>query len=610
VAQTVDYEIIGSYNNQRVTSIDAERSVNLFEYLDPLGKKNKVLLPTAGLVNTNILFLNAANGFRAQFVFKGFIYSVIGADIYRSDASLTTTQLTTSTNKLSNVTGYVGIDANNFQIIFVSGNEGLIYDTNTNVLVKITDPAFPSNPIDVCYLDGFFVVANGGTNSFQLSSFNNGLIWGLGSDTFAMAASSANIILVSGAFASFPIGSPVQFSGGTLPAELVAGTTYYVISHVGTDTITVSATPGGAAIVSIAGGSGAITNNGQLQQGSITSHPGNIVACRTLHRRLFLFSEYYTEIWENNGIGTNLPFRRINSQLMEFGTTGRASIVTGFDKMFFLSQTRDGLGSVMEVMGSQAIPISGRALDFQLAQYAATVGVADAQGIIIKENGLIFYRLNFTAANHTYVYNDSMSDEQDKRWHEEEILNGNRHPAQTHAYFNGKNYFGNYQSPIMYLVDSSISTNDMESIRRMRIGRAICPPGYQRLRVDRFQVDLLQGQLPDNAMNLSPLNLLAETGDTLLTESGDDIILEQTLETFDDTIIPVVFLSISKDGGQTYGNRIASPMGAVGERTFRTLWRKSGTTKRGQAFVPKIEFFNQTPFVLLGASWAFEILPE
>jgi hypothetical protein len=73
---------------------------------------------------------------------------------------------------------------------------------------------------------------------------------------------------------------------------------------------------------------------------------------------------------------------------------------------------------------------------------------------------------------------------------------------------------------------------------------------------------------------------------------------------------PVVFLSISKDGGVTYGYRLSENMGAIGQRTFRTVWRKLGVIPRGQGFVVKIEFFNEVPFIVLGAAWAYEVMPE
>lgn len=621
-----DFDVVGSYNNQRVLSIDPERSVNMLMYLDPLGKKPKSLLHTAGLQRTSTDFGTSTGGSRATFVFQGvgvgqqnFLYQVFGFDVFRIDVNEDSIKIFSFTSS-SNV-GYVGVDANTYQVLFVDGQQGWIWDTVTETAKQVTDPAFPIRPIDVCTLDGFFVVANGQTNQFQLSAFNNGLIWGpdnIGTQsTFTMAAGSADIVITFAtggtppfSLANYQVGTTVTFSGGSLPAELVAGQTYFVVGITAPNIIQVSATDGGAPIVSGAGGSGDITNHGELQQAQINSHPGNIVACRTLHRRLFLFSLNFIEVWENQGIGANLPFRRINSILIENGTPAIGSIANAIDKMFYLAQDPGGLSSVMMIDGMNSIPISNRALDFQLARYAELNQIADCRAFLIKENGLMFYRLNFTEANHTYVYNATLSDpssEEGKIWHEEEVLNGNRHFSQTHGYFNGFNYVGDYRFPRMYTVDSEFFTNDGEAIRRMRITRPVVPSGYQRTRIDRFQLDLLQGfPFPDIDQ---PLVLLAESGLDILTELGDQILLQQ-VETVANQGQPLVFLSMSKDGGQTYGYLNAAPMGKTGQRTFRTVWRKLGVIPRGQAFVVKIEFFDNYPFTILGAAWGKEVLPE
>lgn len=590
--KATDYDLIGSYDNQRVTTISAQRTINMFEYMDPEGKRPKSLLSTAGLVDTGLDFSPETGGSRATFVFSGVIYQVFGETVFRifgPTGSLVAQPIGT----LSNSTGYVGIDANTFQVIFVDGNQGFIWDIDTEIFVRITDPAFPAVPVDVTFIDGFFIVAHGTTNQFQMSEYNQGLIWGAdytsgtGNAFTATSGNSPNLVLSTGTTANYQIGTPIQFNGGgTLPTsspQIVTDVTYYVKNVVGpgTNTFTISATNGGSEITFSTTGTAPIfvSNNGQLQLGLITSHPGNIVACRTLHRRIFLFSENFTEVWENAGIGTNLPIRRTNSLLMEVGTVSAGSVAVGFDRMFFLAQDKDGLAGVMEVTGSQSGPVSNRALDFQLAQYAAdpAQGVADARGILIKENGLIFYRLNFTDANHTFVLNVSMSTSEAPKWHEEEVLNGDRHPAQTHAYYEGINYYADYSAPLFYIADTNVSTNNGEAIRRARIGRQISPNGYTRLRIDRFQIDLLQGQ------------------NTPETEIGGQ---------------PPVFLSFSKDGGQTYGNHLIAYMGKIGQRTYRTVWRKLGTTPRGQGFTPRIEFYNDYPFSILGAAWAFEELPE
>ncbi len=678
-----DYDIVGSYDNQRVSTINAERTVNMFEYIDPDGKRPKSMLPTSGLVDTHLPFGAETGGARQTFVFNNAIYQVFGASFYRTTGT-TGNLLNTLVGTIGTSDGYVGIDANTFQVIFVDGTAGYIWDTNASTFEQITDTGFPGSPLDVCYLDGFFVVAHGGTNEFQLSSFNQGMVWSGATATFT-ADSGTDILTLSISNANFATGIPITFSTtGTLPSPLVAGPPqqYYVI-RVGTaatnpGTIKVAATYADA----IAGNSIDLTTNGaptntvhvvgQVQSGQITSHPGTIVACRTLHRRLFLFSQNYTEVWENAGIGTNLPLRRNNSLLMEVGTPALGSVVVGFDRMFFLAQDKDGLAGVMEVKGTESIPVSNRALDYQLAQYAAdpATGVADARGILIKENGLIFYRLNFTLANHTFVLNVSMSTPDSVKWHEEEVLNGDRHPAQTHAYFDGVNYYGAYNAPLFYRVDDKVSRNAGEAIRRMRIGRQFSPPGYNRLRVDRFQLDVLQGAeifidvdsiftadaatdvitvatgasywqtgeavtVKSNGSLPSPLapnttyyvirlsaatpaliKLAATFADAMagtpinLTTDGTPTNTMTLLPRITDDVQPVIFLAISKDGAQTFGNYTKATMGKIGERTHRSVWRKLGTTPRGQGYTPKIEFFQDTPFVVLGASWVYEILPE
>lgn len=628
-----NFEIVGSYNNQRFTNIDAERTINMFEYIDQKGKKPHTLISTSGILNTDIVFpfSNPTDGFRGEFVLNDFEYFVIGPNIYRRNTLDVVIKL--NPNPLPTSTGYVGIDANNAatgaQIIFVDGQKGCVWDTGTGEFtpdLRAVDAAFPIAPVDVCFIDGFIVVAAGGTNNFFLSAFNNIFSYSLVANTFT-ADAATDLLTVS---TYIPTGMPIKFTaGGGLPAGLNATDTFFAIfapqfigdtTHIKVATTFANAV-GGIAIDITTNGTppNTITSlaspglPGQLQQGQINSHPGNIVACRTLHRRVFLFSNNYTEVWENAGIGTNLPLRRNNGLLMEYGTPVVGSIVTGFDKMIFLSQDRDGLGAVMEVIGTESIPISNRALDFQLAQYASDNQIADARGIFIKENGIIFYRLNFTAANHTYVYNLTMSNpqtEEGKLWHEEQLLNVDRHPAQTHGYFNGNNYYGDYRKPVLYQVSPQFVTNDGEDIARIRIGRCYVPANYSRTRIDRFTLDIIQGQaIITNFSNI--LDLLAENGNIIDTENLQDILLDQSsiLPSYS-TTNPPVFLSISKDGGVTYSYRRTAFMGAIGQRTFRTVWRKLGTIPRVQGFVPKIEFFSMVPFVILGAAWNYEIMPE
>ena len=475
------FDIVGSFNKQPINNFDAQRTVNLFEYTDTEGKKGKILINTSGLIE-RFDISGMTQGWRNSFVFQGFAYFVVADSVYRMDSNLIRTLLGTITTS----NGFVGIEANTHQVIFVDGVFGYIYDVNTGVFQKITSPGFPTLPIDVAFLDGFFVVPAGGTNTLTLSSLNDGLTWDA------------------------------------------------------------------------------------LDSAAINTHPGNITAIQTLHRKLFIFAKTFCEVWENAGLA-DFAFRRNNSLLIEYGTDSVASVVTGYDKMFFLSQDLQGLGHVIMVSGTQAIPISNQALDYELNNYAV---VSDAVGIVYQDWGIIFYRLNFTNANKTWVYNVSQSSGQgDLRWHTEEMLDGDRHIAQTHFYLNNKHYFGAYDSGKCFEISNTTYSNGSESIKRERVSSAFYVESNNKVRIDRLYIDLVQGDAKSSGIDANPL----------------------------------VFLAFSIDGGKTYSNEMASPMGDIGENTFRTIFRKLGA---GRTFIFRLRFYNQNKFVILGSTIDYEELPE
>ena len=247
-----DYDIVGSYDNQRYTPINAERTINMFEFIDPQGKKPKVLLSTSGLVDADLDFDDETGGARATFVFNNEIFNVFGQTVFGTQGPSDFLE-TLPIGKLSTSIGYVGVDANTFQVIFVDGVQGWIWDINTETFKLITDPAFPSRPIDVCYIDGFFIVANGETNQFQMSSFNNGLIWGAdsagtGNSFVAASGASPNLVLTSGSTLFYQVGTPITFNGGgTLPTGTPAistGVTYYVVAVISPTIFRISITQG------------------------------------------------------------------------------------------------------------------------------------------------------------------------------------------------------------------------------------------------------------------------------------------------------------------------------------------------------------------------------
>jgi hypothetical protein len=169
----VNFDVVGSFNKQKYRGIDAERNVNLFEFSDPDGKNSKALLPTAGLTLSET-FEGAA--FRGSLVYLGLAYFVVGEEFYSWDGSGDPESI----GAIDTSTGYVGMEGNLLvtgQIVLVDGADGWLYDIGASSFDKITAMGFPEKPIDIAFMDGFFIVPDGETNTFAISGSNDGSSW-------------------------------------------------------------------------------------------------------------------------------------------------------------------------------------------------------------------------------------------------------------------------------------------------------------------------------------------------------------------------------------------------------------------------------------------------
>lgn len=499
-----NFEIVGSFNEDPITKVDAQRTINWYEVSDVEAKKPRYLVPWPGLLQKGI-FSEGAVG-RAGIAFKGFAYFVVRQDIYRVDPGLVITRISDAVTRFLTPSGHVGIAANEFQIAFVDNSRLLIWDTNTSTLtdesasLPIGPPAV--TPLDITFMDGYFILVNGAAtnnNRFYISDLNNGAVWDL------------------------------------------------------------------------------------LDFALVNSRPTILSACSVLKRRVFLFGQEKSEIWLDAGTA-DFPFRRDNNLLLEHGIKAQSSLTEGFDRLFYLSNDEDGVGGVMMVMGTIPKKVSTREVD-EAIQTIPTP--EDATGFVFKINGQIFYQINFTAGDRSFVYNVNTN-----KWHELEALDGSRHIANLHVFYEELHLIVGYNDDILYEMNEAFLTIDrngiIENIKRTRIARVLSVPTYDRIRIDRFHIDMLQGVgLPKTSLFIrDPVT------DTLILDPDRD---------------PVVFLSISEDGGVTYHNFERRSIGASGRRITRTIWRRLGVRRDA---ILKIEIYNKVPIYVLGAAIDLEVLPE
>lgn len=286
----------------------------------------------------------------------------------------------------------------------------------------------------------------------------------------------------------------------------------------------------------------------------ITHAADTIVGVRSFNGLLYIFGTHTMQVWRNEGT-PDFPFRQQINMVIEYGCYAPATIAEGHDVLIWLGGTRHGVGSVMMTDGTRPIPISTRAIDYQIQSYG---DISDAQAYVYRESGHTFYILNFTTANHTWVYDIEMQE-----WSEREMADSSRHIGQDHEFFNNIHYIGNYKSPTLHEMSIDFFDDEGEDIHRTKIFQHIIDPNYHHAIVNAIEVIYVAGiDIPPNNVNSAPK----------------------------------LYISLSKDGGNTYGNIREVDLGKMGKREQRATIRRWGYAS---TFTFKIEFFCQVPFEIL-----------
>lgn len=403
-----------------------------------------------------------------------------------------------------------------------------------------------------------------GTNSGYISTAannNNQIMFADGQDLYLYDSTAGTLTSIMGA------GVP------TLPLNVALLDGYFVVPSAESRTFQISALNDG-------------TKWDALDEAQIGAYGGINVGVAVVNRRLYFFKTDSTEVWYNAG-AADFPFRRDNNVLFNFGCLTPASIVVANGEtrsyLFWLARDKDGVGSVMMATGETPVRISNTAIDDLIADLTAPT---DVRCWAYRDDGQIFYVMNWTTDDITIVYDltTSMAVEypvwfrMEMEKHKGDGIDPNtsktRHLADCHAYFNGQHYIGSYKSPKIYSYSRDYASNDGEPIKRQRVAPHFSAPGYNKIRIKKFQVDMETG-------------IGNVTGET-------------------SNMNPRAYLAISRDGGRSFGNEIGVPIGKIGERKINIRWWRKGIARD---FVPCVTIYaDVAPIVILGAAIDYEVL--
>jgi hypothetical protein len=260
--------------------------------------------------------------------------------------------------------------------------------------------------------------------------------------------------------------------------------------------------------------------------------PDNLVTIAKRNRQLFAIGSISTEVFYHSGAST-FPFDRVNGLIIDAGCQARWSVATLNNTLAWLGRDSKGGGAVIRLDGYTPSRMSTPALEDEIASYG---DISDAFAYTYHRSGHIFYVLTFPTVRKTWVY-DAVTN----RWAKRQTYNcGGRHLSNSHVYFNGKHYVGDYRNGKIYELSESTYTDDGEPIERWRTGSYIAPDN-KPLAHSKFEMEFEAGV--GNA----------------------------------DAPDPQAMLSWSDDGGKTWSNEVQTSIGAQGQYGQRAEWGPLGS---------------------------------
>lgn len=300
-----------------------------------------------------------------------------------------------------------------------------------------------------------------------------------------------------------------------------------------------------------------------LDTATAEGRPDYLASVISANGVLWLHGNQTTEVFWDTGDAAN-TFAR--SHFIETGTISAGTCVRANGGVAWVASDERGRGTVLSApQGSlQPVRISTHAVEHALAGYER---LSEAFAFAYQQNGHEFYQLSVPPSGAddmggTWVYDFATG-----LWHERSYLNPSGgeepHRAWVGAVAFGEVVVGDREDGRLYTYDLAYHLDDGDPIRRLRQAAHVSQ-GEKQIRFNSFE-------------------LQAAPGVGLASGQGS---------------APIVSLSWSDDGGNTYGNLHQASMGAAGEFRNRIRWTRLGV---GRDRVFRVETSEPVPVTWLGA---------
>lgn len=303
-----------------------------------------------------------------------------------------------------------------------------------------------------------------------------------------------------------------------------------------------------------------------LQFFSANTTPDAITGMFGDHEALWIFKKRAVEVWYTAGTNPLEPFQPLSGGVQTKGCEEVNTIVPMNNSFYWLGSDNSGSRMILQANGytPQAISPDGcQGINYQINTLTT---VSDAYAFSHRVGSHEFYVLTFPTENRTFAYDVST-----QLWHERASILGYApssqfytptlkcHRAKNHFYSNGTHYVLDQFSGAIAKYDDNVYTE---------FGQ----PLYRERKTSVQDCDMInQAMLPrmqdhDNKLH-TYYNLVVNTTQGPGIEGsgqGED---------------PVIMLTVSKDGGHTWGNVMPRALGKSGVFNHRVKWDRLGQAR-------------------------------
>jgi hypothetical protein len=282
--------------------------------------------------------------------------------------------------------------------------------------------------------------------------------------------------------------------------------------------------------------------------------PDRVVSLIVNNQEVWVFGSKSYEIYYNTQQLTN-TWQRIPGAIKDIGCASTHSVAKMGGHVFWLGSSKEGHAVVYMSEGYGALEISTKPLEQWIN---AQLTVDDALGFTMQFNGHFIYVISFQTGDRTYCFD--LSTRQWFRIAYRDPLTGvqGRHRMNAQAFFNQKNYVGDYALGIVHELSLTTYTDNSNP--------QVCERYFSHFE------DVKE------TMFWESIEFDIETGVGTTSGQGSD---------------PYIQLRWSDDGGRTYSNWRPVAIGKKGEYNTRAKTNRLGSSRQR---VYHIRYSEPTPF--------------